>query len=122
MGFKLVSVLVLVMLALSGPLAPLGWAQQKAEGQMAPMEKGDGAWAIAAGVTNAVHVPGKAVLCGIGGISGFAILLVSFGSGYRWAGRAWEEGCGGRWTVTADDLKPEEERSDFWMDRPEFRR
>lgn len=121
MGMKLVSVVLLVALALGGPLGSVAWAQQKAEAQMAA-PKTDQAWEVGAAVVNAVHVPGKAVLCLTGGVSGVAILLLSFGSGYEWAGRAWQEGCGGRWTVTAADVKPRPESVDFWMERPEYQR
>ena len=123
MGFKLVSAVLMVALALSGPLAPLAWAQEKTEGQMAPaQQKGIGAWEVGAAVVNTVHVPGKAILCGFGAVTGVAVLLVTFGSGYGVTGRIWQEGCGGRWTITAADLKPTEAESDFIMDRPDYQK
>jgi hypothetical protein len=122
MGFKLVSVILMVGLALSGPLAPLAWAQEKTEGQMAPAQKDDGVWAFGAGVVNTVHVPGKAILCGLGGLSGVAVLLLTFGSQYEATARVWEEGCAGRWTVTAADLKPAPADEDFVMLRPDYRK
>ena len=95
MGFKLVSVVLMLGLVLSGPLAPLAWAQEKTEGQMAPAKKDDRAWEIGAVVVNTWHVPGKAILCGLGAVSGVAVLLLTFGSGYGAAGRVWQEGCAG---------------------------
>ena len=120
MGFKLVSVVLMLGLVLSGPLAPLAWAQEKTEGQMAPAKKDDRAWEIGAVVVNTWHVPGKAILCGLGAVSGVAVLLLTFGSGYGATARIWDEGCSGKWTVTAADVKPQPEESDFIMDRPDY--
>lgn len=122
MGVKVVSAVLMMLLVLSGPLGPLAWAQEKSEGQMAPAKKDDGAWEFGAAVVNTVHVPGKAVLCGLGAVSGVAVLLLTFGSGYGATARIWDEGCGGRWTVTAADIKPTPEESDFIMDRPDYRK
>lgn len=123
MGFKLVSAVVMVALALSGPLAPLVWAQEKTEGQMAPaQQRGTGAWEVGAVVVNTVHVPGKAILCGVGAVTGVVVLLITYGSGYGAAGRVWQEGCGGRWTITAADLKPMEAESDFISDQPDYQK
>ena len=122
MGFKLVSVVLMLGLVLSGPLAPLAWAQEKTEGQMAPAKKDDRAWEIGAVVVNTWHVPGKAILCGLGAVSGVAVLLLTFGSGYGATARIWDEGCGGRWTVTAADLKPMGEETDSITDRPDYRK
>ncbi|MBI4591003.1 MAG: hypothetical protein HY725_19425 [Candidatus Rokubacteria bacterium] len=122
MGVKLVSAVLMVALVLGGFLAPVAGAQEKTAGQMGPAaEKGDAAWQFATGVVNMVHVPGKAVLCGVGAATGVALLVLTFGSGYQMAGRVWDEGCAGRWTVTADDLKPKERESDFWSERPGYR-
>ena len=127
MGFRLVSAVVVLALALSGPLAPVARAQeqQKTEGQMAPApDKGDRAWQVGAWVATGVNVPGRAVLCGLGGATGLAVLLVSFGSGYRWAGRVWEEGCSGPWIITAADMKGEEEQAPlkFWSESEEYQK
>lgn len=122
MGFKLVSAVLMVALALSGPLAPLAWAQEKTEGQMAPAKKDDGAWEFAAGVTNTIAVPGRAFLCGVGALTGVAVLLITFGSGTEAAAGVWNESCAGKWTVTAADLKPKGEDSQYITDRPDYRK
>lgn len=123
MGFKLVSAVLMVALVLTGPLAPAAWAQEKMDAQMAPAkEKGDVAWEVGAGVATAVHIPMKGVLCAVGAVTGVALLVVSFGSGYRWAGRTWEEGCSGPWIITAADVKGEPEGGDFWMERPDYQK
>ena len=38
---------------------------------------------------------------------GIALLAATFGTAYRAASGAVHEGCGGKWTVTGDDLRPE---------------
>ncbi len=121
MGFKLVSAILVLGLALSGPLAPLAWAQEKSEGQMAPAKRDDGAWEFAAGVTNTIAVPGRAFLCGLGALSGVAVLLITFGSGTEAAAGIWQEGCAGKWTVTAADLKPKSDESAYITEQPDYR-
>lgn len=121
MGVKLVSTVLMLLLVLSGPLGSAAWAQEKSEGQMAPAKgKGDGAWEYAAKVTNVIAVPGKAFLCGFAALTGTAALLITFGTQHETAGRIWDEGCSGKWTVTAADIKPRVEESDFLVDRPDY--
>jgi hypothetical protein len=122
MGFKLVSAVLMVALALSGPLAPVAWAQEKMDAQMAAAkEGGDGPWKIGAVAATVVNIPGRAVLCGLAGATGVAVLLVSFGSGYQWAGRAWSE-CHGPWIITVADVKGEQEETEFWSERPDYQK
>ena len=122
MGVKVVSAVLMMLLVLSGPLGPLAWAQEKSEGQMAPAKKDDRAWEFGAAVVNIVHVPGKTILCGFGAATGVAVLLLTFGSGYGWTARIWDEGCAGKWAVTAADLKPTPEETDFILDRPDYQK
>lgn len=127
MGFRLVSAAVVVALALSGPLAPVARAQeqQKTEGQMAPApDRGDGAWRVGAGVATGVNFLFKPLLCALGGATGVAVLVMSLGSGPRWAGRVWEEGCGGPWIITAADLKGEDQEAqvNFWSESAEYQK
>ncbi len=123
MGSKLLSAVLMVALALSGPLAPLAWAQEKMDAQMAPAKERGGVnpWWLGAVAATAVNIPGKAILCGLGGATGVAVLVISFGSGYQWAGRVWEEGCGGKWIITAEDMKWEPE-PEFWSERAEYQK
>jgi hypothetical protein len=67
--------------------------------------RGHAGHAVGVVLVNAFHVPGKAILCALGGIAGTGLLLVTFGSAYRATARVVEEGCGGKWVVTADDLR-----------------
>ena len=119
MGVKVVSAVLMMLLVLSGPLA---WAQEKSEGQMAPAKGDDGAWEFAAIVTNVIRIPGKAAICGAAALTGTVALLLTYGTQHEAAGRVWSEGCSGKWTVTAADLKPKGEESDIIVDRPDYRK
>lgn len=112
--FRWLSILLVVALLLAGPLAPAGWAQQPQQPKAyeetvkapdAPATEPGPAYQAGAVGVNLVRVPGKAVVCVIGGVVGFVALLITAGSGYRAAGRVVQEGCGGPWTITARDLE-----------------
>jgi hypothetical protein len=75
-------------------------AQQAAEADRRVYDAG----AVA---TNVFLVPGRAITCILGGAVSIAILAATFGTGYRAASATMHEGCGGKWTVTGDDLRPE---------------
>jgi hypothetical protein len=60
---------------------------------------------VAAGVATAFLIPGRTVTCVLGSAVGLTFLAISFGSGYRWAMAAVEEGCGGKWIVRGNDLR-----------------
>ena len=57
--------------------------------------------------TNIFLVPGRAITCVLGGAVGIALLAATLGTAYRAASGAVHEGCGGKWTVSGDDLRPE---------------
>ena len=97
----LCTALVLV-LAISGPLAPLAMAQQSMQPAMTPgggAEPSEGA-RVGAGFLNVVYVPGKAIVCGAGAVASTAIMLLTFGSAYHAAVDIFNEGCGGPWVLT----------------------
>jgi len=114
----------LVML-LSGPLAPLANAQQPAPAQPAPAQapppmdmKSDrdsdsAAYNVGAGIANAFYIPGKAALCGLGGIVGIFVMIVSVGSAPKTAAGFAREGCGGKWVLTGEDLRPDSDGRTF---------
>jgi hypothetical protein len=52
-------------------------------------------------------VPGRAITCAAGTVVGVGLLGISLGSGYRAATNIFHEGCGGKWIVTGDDLRPD---------------
>jgi hypothetical protein len=65
-------------------------------------------------VTNVFLIPGRAITCALGASLGVAVLAITFGTGYKTAAGAFDEGCGGKWVVTGDDLKPEGSRAFEW--------
>ncbi len=113
---KWLSVLVVAVLAMGGPLAPLAamaQAPQPAPAQAPAGEPSQGA-KVGAGVLNIVYVPGKAILCGTGTLVSAGLMLLTFGSAYRAAVNIFNEGCGGKWALTPYDVagrRPPEERS-----------
>ena len=70
-------------------------------------DRSQAAYNAEAAVVNVFYVPGKAITCAAGGALGIIILAVSFGTGYRNASFFFEEGCGGKWVVKGDDLRPD---------------
>jgi hypothetical protein len=58
-------------------------------------------------VTNVFLIPGRAITCAMGATVGVLVLAVTFGTGYKTAAGAFDEGCGGKWVVNGDDLKPD---------------
>ncbi|MFQ5898368.1 MAG: hypothetical protein ACE5JN_08990 [Candidatus Methylomirabilia bacterium] len=102
------SIVLTGILLLPGPLGPVAWADHAQLPRASEEQPGAGYEAGALAV-NVVHVPGKAVLCTVSGVVGFVMLVVTFGSGYATAAWAVREGCGGAWTITAEDLKRAQE-------------
>src|SRR5215470_12370361 len=129
-GSRILAVLVALALLATGPLAPLASAQQPTPtAQPAPepvvqqpqdIPEQDShmaeaaAYNIGAGVANVFYIPGKVLLCGLGGAVGIFILIVSVGSGPRPAAYFAREGCGGKWILTGDDIRPEPEVRFDW--------
>ena len=112
--FRWLSVVLVVALLVAGPLAPQAWAQQREQPKLyeepvkapeAPAKEPGPAYQAGAVGVNLVRVPGKAVVCVIGGAVGFVALLITAGSGYRAAASVVKEGCGSPWTITARDLQ-----------------
>jgi len=121
---KVVSALLVVAL-LGGPLATLAGAQQPAPQQAPPAQPPapdlfqeslkaerassgqSSAYDAAAITTNVFLVPGRAITCGLGAVVGVGVLALTLGTAYKAAGAVWNEGCGGKWTVTGDDMRPD---------------
>lgn len=70
-------------------------------------DRSQGFYNAEAVIVNVFLVPGRVITCVAGGIVGVTILAVSFGSGYRPASYMFHEGCGGKWIVKGDDLRPD---------------
>jgi hypothetical protein len=65
-------------------------------------------------VTNMFLIPGRTITCALGATLGVAVLAITFGTGYKTAAGAFDEGCGGKWIVSGDDLRPEGPRAFDW--------
>src|SRR5438128_935609 len=110
---------LLVMVLLGRPLATVVGAQQPAQppapdlfqeslkAERASSGQGSGLYGVGAVVTNIFLVPGRAFTCALGGVVGVGVLAVTLGTGYRAAAAVWQEGCGGKWVVSGDDLRPD---------------
>ena len=80
-----------------------GWAQDT------PRTSPPGAGATAAAVASDVfYVPGKAIVCGASGVLWVATMALTFGALYQEAADFVKGGCGGRWVLTGEDMKPAE--------------
>ena len=115
-GTRVVAGLLSAVL-LVGPLASIAGAQQPT--QLAPellqeqlktqqdAERNRRNYDAGAVAVNVFLVPGRAITCLLGGVAGIVVLAATFGSAYRAASDAVHEGCGGKWIVTGDDLRPD---------------
>jgi hypothetical protein len=106
---KLLAFFVVVALIATGPL---GAFAQTPPMPPPPAERdtNEGAYKAGAAVANVFVAPGRAIICGVGSVGAFAVMLLTFGTGYGTAKRVFEEGCVGKWTITADDLRIENQR------------
>jgi hypothetical protein len=75
------------------------------------------AYNIGAGIANVFYIPGKGLLCGIGGAVGIFILIISIGSAPKPAAYFAREGCGGKWVLTGDDIRPDRYYGSFDWER-----
>jgi hypothetical protein len=109
---------VLAALLLAGPLVPSAGAQQPAQPPAPDLfqetlkaerddERSKGVYDAGAVAVNVFLVPGRAITCVLGGAVGVVVLGATLGTGYRAAAAAFHEGCGGKWVVTGDDLRPD---------------
>jgi outer membrane biosynthesis protein TonB len=73
-----------------------------------------GLYAAGAVVTNMFLIPGRVITCTLGAGLGVGVLAITFGTGYKAAAAAFDEGCGGKWIVSGDDLRPEGSRAFEW--------
>jgi hypothetical protein len=73
-----------------------------------------GLYEAGAVVTNIFLIPGRAITCALGASVGVLVLALTFGTGYQTAAGAFDEGCGGKWAVTGDDLRPDGSRAFDW--------
>ena len=127
MAIRSLTVVLIASLLAVGPLAPAAWAQQP----MAPpppaesvqpgqpdlfqetlkaqraSERNEIAYDAGAVVVNSFLIPGRAFTCIVGGAISIAVLAATLGSAYKAVAGMMNEGCGGKWMVTGDDLRPD---------------
>jgi hypothetical protein len=147
-GMRILAAAVSFLMLMTGPLAPIAFAQQPSPVQPEPVAQQpvpqpepvaqqpvpqpepvaqqpppqqmpeplresrmaeSAAYNVGAGIANVFYIPGKGILCAAGVASGVFIMLVTIGSAPRPAAYFAREGCGGRWYLVGDDLRPENE-------------
>jgi len=133
-GSRILTVVVALAMLATGPLAPLAAAQQPAPTPPPPAQPmpqpvapppqdlpepeshlgESAAYNVGAGIANVFYIPGKGLLCGVGGAVGIFILIISLGSSPKPAAYFAREGCGGKWILTGDDLRPDSEVRFDW--------
>jgi hypothetical protein len=97
---------LLAALGIGAPLAPMAAAQMSMQPETVETPApppGTGA-KVGAGVLNVVYVPGKAIICGAGTIVAGGLMLLTFGSAYREAASFFNDGCGGSWVLTPEQV------------------
>jgi hypothetical protein len=138
-GLRILAVMVSLVTLVTGPLAPLASAQQPTPTpppppvtttpppppvttQMPPItevppqrydESQSAAYDVGAGIANIFYVPGKGFLCFLGGAVGVFVMIVSAGSQPKTAAYFAREGCGGKWLLTGDDIRPDPDTRSF---------
>ncbi len=93
------------------PVSPSGPASfQPAPSAVAPASESRGLpypfYQAMAGFATLFLLPGRLATCVVGTAVGGVILGASLGSGSQWATELAEEGCGGKWVLSGDDLVP----------------
>jgi hypothetical protein len=59
---------------------------------------------VATGFLNVGYVPGKAIVCGLGTVATVGVMITTLGSAYRAAKATFNEGCGGTWVLTPEQV------------------
>jgi hypothetical protein len=106
----------LVAVALLGPASPWAIAQQPPPASnevtvtevvpLYPPPRRTDVYDMGAAAMTAVRIPGNIITCGVGAVAGTILLLVTFGSAHKETARVFEEGCGQRWIVRGEDIRP----------------
>ena len=110
-----IAMAVVLTLLFTGPLATFAAAQQPAQPPQPSLmqeavkatESDTTGYDVGAGFANVFYVPGKVFVCGLGILAGTGLLALTFGSAYKAAAAASREGCGGKWVLRGDDLRPD---------------
>lgn len=95
-------IVALLVSLLIGIGAPASWADATTP---APEPPSAGATAAAA-VSDVFYVPGKAIVCAVSGVLWVGTMALTFGFLYQEATDFVKGGCGGKWVLTGEDIKP----------------
>ena len=87
----------------TAPLQPMQSMQPETIDESVASPPGTAA-KIGAGVLNVVYLPGKAIICSAGTLVAGAFMLATFGRAYREATSFFNEGCGGAWLLTPEQV------------------
>jgi len=82
--------------------APRSWAEDASQASGA----GSAGATAAAVVSDVFYVPGKAIVCGVSSVLWLGTMALTFGTLYDEAADFVKGGCGGRWVLTGEDIKP----------------
>jgi len=97
--------LLVAAIGLTSPLLSRAAVVHAAELSSAPVDvEVSDADRTGAGFLNVVYVPGKAIVCGLGSVASFGVMLLTFGTAYRAAVSTFKEGCGGTWVLTPEHV------------------
>jgi hypothetical protein len=116
MSARLMAVWVVVALSLAGPLQPLVLAQPpgpRAETREDPRRselpaaRTTDLYDVGAVGITVIGIPLKGLICAVSGGLALALLLATFGSAHRATAGVIEEGCGQKWIVRGDDIRPD---------------
>jgi uncharacterized protein YceK len=101
-AFRSLTVLPLVVLLFSGCAATTTAARPDAGGAQ-PASSDD--FERGADAANIWYVPGRALTCFGSGVLAFVTMTLTFGQGYDTAAQLMTGGCGGPWTLQAQDIR-----------------
>ena len=96
-----IAIVLITSLLLWGPTAYPALAQSPPPAQE---DSGEG---VAAGFSNVLYIPGKAIFCASSGVLWLTMMVFTLGHSYNAAANFVKGGCGGKWIVRGEDIKLE---------------
>ncbi len=95
------AIVLIAALLLWGAAPYPAWAQSAP-----PAKDGPGTGEeVAAGFSNVLYIPGKAIVCATSGVLWLTIMALTFGDSYNAAANFVKGGCGGKWVLSGEDIK-----------------
>jgi len=102
-----IGIAALALLLLTNAAAPDAWAQgAPPEGASPAKAESTNGQDVAAGFTNVLYVPGKAIACGLSAVFWGGWMVLTLGGGYKDknATQIINGGCGGKWVLKGEDM------------------